>query len=977
MSDTVMTIIFMSMIVWGIYRSLTRTIAELSLRVEGLEARVRRLQSEGPVTTAAPPPAPAEPKPSPTPPEIRPQPAEPPQVAKPAPPSRPALPVKPPAPRAPTPPSTPRTTPGMAIPAIDWENFMGVKFFAWLGGFAMFLAAVLFVKYSIEHNLISPALRVAIGYVFGAGLIVGGLLLRKKGYGVTVETLCSAGVAILYADVFASRAMYNFISAEVGFLFMILVTVTAFFLAVRLDSKYVAILGLIGGFLTPPLLSTGEDRPVALFLYIALLDTGLVAVALRQRWGFLVNMSFIATLLMEYGWTMNFFSVSKANLATVIYLSFTAFYLALSEVARRRGENGRAFHEPAGYMALLSMGFVFYMLTINALGARPGLVLTLLLLLSAQLAYLALRQDALRKLHLTGGIVAFLLLGAWTVGFLTPERLPWALAYYMGFAVLHAAFPIVLQRLRPAARPFLMGNIFPLLMLSLIMIGMTIGDKLSFMVWPFILLIGLVATTGAVLAGMLRLAMAALAFTMAPFALWFVYMTDVTGLTSILPVLGFFSLVFFAGGIFLSRGISAGGPGATESIDPQRATQLSALSALGPFVLLAMACTKLPVKNPSEIFGLMALLNLLLLELVRYRATDLLAPVALISTSFVEVVWHFGHFQSKVNDGVLGWYVLFYAVFAVFPFIYQNRLQGLGAWAASALSGPIHFFLIYRVVTATWGNSMIGLLPIPFAAVSLLGLRRILRTVPAEDERRGTQLALFGGVALFFITLILPLQFENEWLTLGWALEGLALIWLFRRVPHQGLKGWGLALLAIAFVRLALNPAVLSYHPRASAPVFNWYLYTYGVTAVCLLLAARRLTPPENKWGELELPPILNTLGVVLTFLLLNIEIADYFSTGTSLTFQFSGHLAQDMAYSLGWALFAFGLLMIGIRVGSRGARLGGIGLLVVTIVKVFLHDLWRLGQLYRVASIFGLAAILILVSFFYQRYLASEKKEG
>ena len=49
-----------------------------------------------------------------------------------------------------------------------------------------------------------------------------------------------------------------------------------------------------------------------------------------------------------------------------------------------------------------------------------------------------------------------------------------------------------------------------------------------------------------------------------------------------------------------------------------------------------------------------------------------------------------------------------------------------------------------------------------------------------------TQLAWFGGVALFFITLIFPIQFDRQWITIGWALEGAALLWLFHRVPHRG-----------------------------------------------------------------------------------------------------------------------------------------------------------------------------------------------
>src|SRR5438094_3900850 len=140
---------------------------------------------------------------------------------------------------------------------------------------------------------------------------------------------------------------------------------------------------------------------------------------------------------------------------------------------------------------------------------------------------------------------------------------------------------------------------------------------------------------------------------------------------------------------------------------------------------------------------------------------------------------------------------------------------------------------------------MLGLVPAAFAIPSLLGLVALLRLTPKESPARNAQLALFGGAALFFITLIFPIQFDRQWITLGWALEGAALCWLFHRVPHPGLRIAGVALLIIVFARLALNPAVLSYHPRATAPIFNWYLYTYGLATVCLFSSVRVLAPPR------------------------------------------------------------------------------------------------------------------------------------
>jgi uncharacterized membrane protein len=196
-------------------------------------------------------------------------------------------------------------------------------------------------------------------------------------------------------------------------------------------------------------------------------------------------------------------------------------------------------------------------------------------------------------------------------------------------------------------------------------------------------------------------------------------------------------------------------------------------------------------------------------------------------------------------------------------------------------------------------------------------------------------------------------------------------------VPHPGLRLAGAGLLVAAFARLALNPAVLAYHPRAATPILNWYLYAYGLATLCLFAGARLLAPPRNRVLGVNAPAALNGLGGVLAFLLLNIEIADYYSpAGFGLTFEFSGNFARDMTYSIGWALFALGLLVLGIAKRVRSTRYAAICLLSVTLLKLFFHDLASLDRMYRIGALLTVAVIAILASFLYQRFLPAETKK-
>jgi uncharacterized membrane protein len=115
----------------------------------------------------------------------------------------------------------------------------------------------------------------------------------------------------------------------------------------------------------------------------------------------------------------------------------------------------------------------------------------------------------------------------------------------------------------------------------------------------------------------------------------------------------------------------------------------------------------------------------------------------------------------------------------------------------------------------------------------------------------------------------------------------------------------------------------------------------------------------------------------VLAFLLLNIEIADYFSApGATLTFQFSGNFARDMTYSIAWALFALTLLVYGIIKKIPAARYAAMGLLCVTLLKLFFHDLAHLNQLYRAGAFIGVAVIAMLAAFAYQKFFNATAKQ-
>jgi len=980
--------------IWLIARAVSarNSIEEFSRRIGQLEFEISKLKrAKGPPAssvqqeTIAPAPV-APPKPTVTPEPV---------VSAPRPPAAAPLPIFV-APALPEPPPlpTPKTR-----PPINWEQFMGVKGFAWIGGLALFLGVVFFVKYSFDNNLVPPRLRVSIGFLAGLGLLVGGVLMSRKSFPALSQTLCATGVVILYAVTFACRSIYHFefFGPIPTFLLMALITTTAFFLAVRLNALVVAILGMLGGFLTPILLSTGQDNPFGLFGYIAILDVGLIIVALNRRWYFLTALAALGTAIMQIGWAHQFFVSGKyfegckILIVLGVLLGFNALWLAANWRAKtgKPANAGRWLSGSTLGLVAVALALTAWFLDFKPLAQQPWLMFGFVFLIDLVVTALVLADETMAAAQSAAGFAVYGLLGYWTQKWLTDELLNAALVFYFVFAVVHSALPALLRRRRGVTTQTWANHLFPILALALVLVPVFKLAEVSFIVWPFILLVDLLAIALAALTSTLLPVLAVLLLTLtATGALIFKIPSNLTGLPVPFFLIGAFGVFFAAASIWLVKKFKpdalktglkfSSGPAVPDDL----AAILPACSVVLPFLLLIMAVLRLPLINPSPVFGLALLLVVLLLGITKLFSLDWMPAVGLICVTALECAWHFNRFDpANPNQPlrlILAWYLIFFAVFALFPFVFLRKFSSkVVPWATAAMAGPPQFYFIHRFVSAVEPNQMMGLLPAAFAIPGLVSLVVILKKISPENKSRLAQLAWFGGVGLFFITLIFPIQFDRQWITIGWALEGAALLWLFHRLPHPGLRLTGVCLLMAAFARLALNPAVLEYHQRAATPIFNWYLYAYGIVTVSLFAGAKLLATPRNLVVKTNVPPILTGLGTVLAFLLLNIEIADYFSLpGTTLTFQFSGDFARDMTYSIAWALFALALLVYGIFKKLPAARYPAMGLLCVTLLKLFFHDLARLGQLYRIGAFIGVAVIAMLASFAYQKFFAAGNKE-
>lgn len=866
------------------------------------------------------------------------------------------------------------------LPKINLEQFMGAKMFAWIGGLAMFLGILFFVKLSFERGWISPSMRIVIGYVIGLALMVIGVFTsRSKLHAVLGQTLCATGIVTGYGVTFAAHALYHLApldSPTVTFLVMSLITATAFILAVRMDAMVVAVLGMLGGFLTPPLCSTGQDQPFALFSYIALLDIGVLAVVRHKRWMYLTLLAAGGTLLMQAGWLIKFFKASGYAFGSAtwvpigVFLLFGLIFTLAVAWIRERDDEPHTTPDAALLVNAGALISAFFFLSSESISIRPLVLYSFVLGINALVMGIFWLKPRVAWAHPLFLGLTFLHLTLWTTANLTQELLTKTLGIYLAFGVLHTAFAVLWTR--RGEKLVLPAGWSPIFALVLMMLPVLTLETVGITLWPAILLVDVLVIVLAALSRAVLPLLASLVLTLITAGIWLFHLPGGrdADIGPFLIIVGGFAMLFSGVGAWMERKMPK-----TEHF-----SLVPVSSAVLPFALLALATQVIPVPDPSAMFGLALILALFLLGIVKVSGITQLSLTALICVGGLQWIWHFGHFDAANPTLPLLWYLGFYLLFVIFPLVFRAQFATAKIpWITSAASGLVTFGLVYRVVKLTWPNDFMGLVPAAFIMAPMLGLFYVIKQHREDNRARLDQLAWYGGVALFFFTLIFPIQYEKQWITLGWVLEGAALCWLFRRVPHPGLRVTGAALLTASFVRLALNPAVLSYHVRGETMLLNWQLYAYSLAALAMFAAAHWLKPPNHRLFDVNLRGVFCTFGGILLFLLVNIEIADAFTEpgSSTLVFKFSGDFARDMTYTIAWAVFALILIILGLWKRAAPARYAGIGLLGITVLELFFHDLARIDSVYRIGALIVVSLIALAASFLYQRFLGDEKSTG
>jgi uncharacterized membrane protein len=828
----------------------------------------------------------------------------------------------------PPPPSASAKAPGHAERAMrrDLESVVGGSLAAWAGILAFTFGVAFALKYAFDSQLIGPPVRVLLGGMGGGALLFTGEYLRRRGFRQYAYILSGGGILILYLSIYAAFNFYGLIGQPLAFALMAGVTAGAVLLAVRHDALPVAVLGLVGGFLTPILLSTGRDNQVALFAYVALLDAGVLAVAYFKGWRSLNYLSFLATLSMTVGWMGTHYAKEKLW-PTLFFLSlFFLLYSLLTVVHNLLPRREARWFDIVLLTANASFYFGTSYLLLNDAGYTETLPASHALVVSAFYtglfygAWKLNRKDLLLTYSLVGAAVTF-----FTVALAIQLELHWVTVAWgiEGLMLTWVGLRTGERAPRHAA----------LLVFMVALLHWFTWDMREFAFREgaaFVPLLNRRAFSCAVLVG--ALAGAFWLYRRAPSDAVEEEERSIIGTFFLMMgnALALALLTLDVNDYFKDRLTRLASEESTRRARVENTRQFS-LTVLWTFYGAA-----------ALVLGLLKRIRLL-----RYGALALLLAailkVLLVDTGYYGSPWHVPVF----NQTFMAYALLVLALACCARF--YRRAQHLDE---SERGAALATLLLVANVLALGALSL--------EAFGYYDRRPpLLESVPGGVGESNIFRYVWEG-QLFLLSLV-------------WTLYGAgALLYGISRRERWWRYG-GLAVLALAAFLLP-TWGLLYYDAPWHTLVFNRTCAAFALMVASLAFVARRYsrTPEISEEAE-RVVPVLVVAANVFAVVALSAEASGYFAAqmrqgGLSEESLRDLRLASQLSLSVMWALYGGALLLVGRMRRAQLLRVMALVLLGLTTFKVFFWDLSSLDRAYRIVSFIVLGAILLAVSYLYQK---------
>ncbi len=280
-----------------------------------------------------------------------------------------------------------------------------------LGIGAVLIGVAFFLKYAFENNWIGPSGRVMIGVFFGVAFLVVGQMLRTK-YLKYSDLIMGGGSAILYLSFFSAYSFYELISAPVAGILMLIVTALTLAISVVNATVTLSFVGVVGAFVTPFLVGYVGDNMLSLFVYLSIINAGVLAISFFKKWPKLNVATFVGTAINFLSWYGMYFRENQlAATLTFCFVTFVIFLIAnvaRSLVAGTKSDQADFFLIGANAFALAVMGFTLLNPNHHSVLGFASVFVAIIYMVFAFMVNKSNPQDKALNIFLPGLAVTFL-----------------------------------------------------------------------------------------------------------------------------------------------------------------------------------------------------------------------------------------------------------------------------------------------------------------------------------------------------------------------------------------------------------------------------------------------------------------------------------------------------------------------------------------------------------------------------------------
>src|ERR1051326_4720782 len=378
------------------------------------------------------------------------------------------------------------------------------------------------------------------------------------------------------------------------------------------------------------------------------------------------------------------------------------------------------------------------------------------------------------------------------------------------------------------------------------------------------------------------------------------------------------------------------------------------------------------------LFTYVAILDFATLVLVTFKPWRRLLVMSYAGTLLLYIGWYASFYNRSQLGLTLAFATLFFAIFAVAPLV---TLQPEGEIPLLA-SIPAVLAFVNAGAYFLQAYAMIEEVDKTYMAWFALGLAAIYiflsRQIHARNFHPGAAQILYFlhlAVAIGFITVAIPIRLDAHWITIGWFIEAGVLLWISNRINSDFLD-----ILALAALALGVGRLLLIDNFQTTQLIFNMRMATYAV-AVAVLGAVAWYAAQRNDEAARTVAAIAVVALNALALIGLTREVADYFSRQIAavrpavLNQGRIGYIdlhhndtERDFTYSALWMAYGAMLMIVGFLRKSAFVRWQALLLIAAPTVKVFVYDVSQLDREYRIISFMVLGALLLAISFVYQR---------